>query len=130
MTIYKRHGPRTMDMNKSKIFFLAVLIFAWSIPGTALAAEKHPMIRFFQDHISPADGDRCPMTPSCSAYAARAAEKHGIVMGWIMACDRLVRCGRNETGISPHVRINGRDYTSDPVKNNDFWWFKPKETNK
>lgn len=44
-----------------------------------------------------------------------------------MACDRLVRCGRNEMDLSPVRRINGTDYTYDPVDANDFWWFNKKE---
>lgn len=90
--------------------------------------DKNTMIQFFQNHISSADGNRCPMTPSCSEYAARAIKKHGMVMGWVMACDRLVRCGRDEVGISPHIRINAQDYVYDPVSANDFWWFnRPEE---
>ncbi|WDP93271.1 MAG: membrane protein insertion efficiency factor YidD [Desulfobacter sp.] len=95
--------------------------------GDDETARRNPAIAFFQDHISAADGNRCPMTPSCSAYAARAVQKHGLVIGWIMACDRLVRCGRDEARISPHIRIKGREYISDPVSANDFWWFSKKE---
>jgi hypothetical protein len=51
-------------------------------------------------------------------------KKHGAVMGWIMACDRLVRCGRDEVNISPIIRINNQTYVSDPVSANDFWWFE------
>ncbi len=93
-----------------------------------MAKDKNIFIRFYQDHISAVDGARCPMTPSCSEYAARAMKKHGAVMGWIMACDRLVRCGRDEVHISPIIRINNHTYVSDPVSANDFWWFdKDKE---
>jgi len=67
------------------------------------------------------------MTPSCSSYAASSVKQHGPILGWIMACDRLVRCGRNEMDLSPVRRINGTDYTYDPVDANDFWWFNKKE---
>lgn len=98
-----------------------------SIAGDAPDSEINPVIGFFQKHISAADGHRCPMTPSCSTYAARAIEKHGLVMGWIMACDRIVRCGRDEARISPHIWIKDRQYISDPVDANDFWWFEKKK---
>jgi hypothetical protein len=65
------------------------------------------------------------MYPSCSHYAARALKEHGPVMGWIMTCDRLLRCGRSETRLSPRVRVHGRPLTFDPVEANDFWWFTP-----
>ncbi|MCG8633947.1 MAG: membrane protein insertion efficiency factor YidD [Desulfobacterales bacterium] len=113
----------------------AILILLLIFPGMVMAGDNTPdrdsgkniFIRFYQDHISAVDGARCPMTPSCSEYAARAIKKHGAVMGWIMACDRLVRCGRDEVSISPKIRINNRTYVSDPVSANDFWWFEKKE---
>ncbi len=79
-------------------------------------------LRMFQTLISPIDGDRCPMHPSCSAYAKRAVQKHGPLMGWVMACDRLLRCGRDECQRSARVRVNGRPKCNDPVTHNDFWW--------
>ncbi len=89
--------------------------------------KKNIFINFYQDHISAADGSRCPMTPSCSEYAAQAVKKHGPVTGWIMACDRLMRCGRDEARLSPTVWINNHGSVSDPVSANDFWWFNKKE---
>jgi putative membrane protein insertion efficiency factor len=86
---------------------------------------ENPILRFYQATISRADGNRCPMYPSCSHYAARALKKHGPVMGWIMICDRLLRCGRSDTRLSPQVRLHGRTLTFDPVEANDFWWFFP-----
>lgn len=80
------------------------------------------LVRFYQDYISAVDGDRCPMVPSCSEYAKRCVKKHGVIMGWIMGADRLVRCGRDEVKTARPVWINGRKYLADPVENNDFWW--------
>ena len=85
--------------------------------------EKYPfLLCFYKTYISPADGDRCPMDPGCSLYGARAFEKHGILMGWVMACDRLLRCGRDEMDVSPPIIRNGKQYCYDPVSANDFWW--------
>ncbi len=80
------------------------------------------IISFYQKYISPVDGDRCPMYPSCSKYFRKAVKKHGWIKGWIMGMDRIVRCGRDEVHLSPKIWKNGRAYTYDPVKNNDFWW--------
>lgn len=108
------------------LFFLVVLflltpVFAQDRPPS----DTNKMIQFFQDHISGADGNRCPMTPSCSAYAARAIKKHGLVVGWVMALDRILRCGRSEVNLAPRRWINGEPYVYDPVSANDFWWFTP-----
>jgi putative membrane protein insertion efficiency factor len=78
-------------------------------------------ITFYQKFISPADGDRCRMTPSCSAYAREAFQAHGFFLGWIMTCDRLMRCGRDETRLSPGIlTLDGR-LTQDPLSRNDSW---------
>lgn len=86
--------------------------------------ESHPILGFYERFISPVDGDRCPMHPTCSAYAREAVQRHGLFMGWIMACDRLVRCGRDETRISPSIIKDKNRTTLDPVSANDFWWYK------
>lgn len=94
-------------------------------PKEAVAGHPSRIVQFYQDHLSGAAGGRCPMVPSCSAYAAQAIEKHGPVKGWIMAFDRVLRCGRSETSLAPQIRINGQSLTHDPVSVNDFWWFTP-----
>ena len=78
-------------------------------------------IRFFQHFLSGADGHRCPMTPSCSSYALQAMQRHGSVKGWIMACDRLMRCGHDELKLSPSTLTRHGVRCLDPVQNNDFW---------
>ncbi len=75
----------------------------------------------FRRQISPIDGDRCPMYPSCSRYSLDAVDKHGLLMGWIMTCDRLLRCGRDELSLSPPVIVDDERRCYDPVKDNDFW---------
>ncbi len=82
------------------------------------------LVHFYQKYISPVDGDRCPMYPSCSGYIKECIKKHGLLLGGIMGFDRIVRCGRDEVKLAPPVWINGKKYTYDPVENNDFWWSK------
>ncbi len=81
-------------------------------------------IHLFRKFVSSADGDRCAMYPSCSTYALHSFKQHGLLMGWIMTCDRLMRCGRDEIHLQPSVIQNGVRLTYDPVSNNDFWWRK------
>ncbi|MBI4577997.1 MAG: membrane protein insertion efficiency factor YidD [Planctomycetes bacterium] len=42
--------------------------------------------------VSPRLQARCGFTPSCSQYASLAVERHGLVVGWFRAADRLMRC--------------------------------------
>ena len=76
------------------------------------------------NHLSAVRRGPCPMHPSCSEYARQAMAKHGRVKGWLMATDRLMRCGRDETRLAPKVWVNGQIKYYDPVDNNDFWWVK------
>jgi uncharacterized protein len=78
-------------------------------------------VQGYQKHISPVLGGKCPMHPSCSNYCAEAVKKHGVILGWIMTCDRLMRCGRDELNEAQAIRVNGQVLCDDPVSNNDFW---------
>jgi putative membrane protein insertion efficiency factor len=84
-------------------------------------------IHLYRKHISSSGGDRCPMYPSCSTYSLEAFEKHGVIKGWIMTCDRLMRCGRDELRLGSPVIIRGKTRTYDSINNNDFWWNKSGE---
>jgi putative membrane protein insertion efficiency factor len=50
-------------------------------------------IRAYQRWISPIRPPACRFTPSCSAYAVTAVERHGAVRGGWLATRRLLRCG-------------------------------------
>lgn len=118
---------------------LYLIIFSSALPlqsqadDSALIIENHSnsekaqptnaLFDLYREHISAVDGDRCGMSPSCSGYGEQAIKKHGLFMGWIMTCDRLIRCGRDETHISRSIRSNGKLLTLDPLEANDFWWY-------
>lgn len=65
--------------------------------GGALA-----LIRFFQIVISPQDGPSCRYRPVCSAYGRQAVERHGALLGALMAGERILRCNPyNQPGDDP-----------------------------
>lgn len=90
------------------------------IRETTINPLKH-LVRFYKYYISPIDGSRCPMYPSCSQYSIECFEKHGFITGWLMTCDRLFH-EADEMKQTPIVLINNRYKFYDPVENNDFWW--------
>lgn len=49
-------------------------------------------IRFYQYFLSPWVGNNCRFTPTCSAYAIEAIEKHGPLKGLWLAARRIGRC--------------------------------------
>jgi len=115
-------------MIKSIILFF-FLIFSGSI--FAQNAMKAPIIikdksinywgdennfyNFYKKYISPIDGDRCMMYPSCSTYSKEAIGRFGFFRGFVMTCDRLTRCG-NDLHKYPQFIYNGRVYIVDPVE--------------
>lgn len=111
---------------RNNIVFIIFMIYC--LFATNAFCDQNPVIDFYQKHISAVDGNRCPMYPSCSSYAAKAMEKHGVAIGWVMAIDRVVRCGRDEATVSASYKIDGHILVYDPVEANDFWWFNKEDT--
>lgn len=118
------------------IFFLFLACIPSCTPpiraDRGLAGGFNPLlsaIDFYREnlnHLSAVKDSECPMYPSCSSYSIESIEKHGFLTGWVMTCDRLIRCGRDELRLSPEVIVNGRLKCYDPVEGNDFWWYKEK----
>jgi putative membrane protein insertion efficiency factor len=49
-------------------------------------------VRAYQVTLSPLLPPSCRYTPSCSAYAIEALERHGALRGSWLAARRLLRC--------------------------------------
>lgn len=75
-----------------------------SAVGTERVAASHPapvvairwlataLIRVYQLFLSPLFPASCRYTPTCSAYAVEAIERHGVVRGSWLAARRIARC--------------------------------------
>jgi putative component of membrane protein insertase Oxa1/YidC/SpoIIIJ protein YidD/TM2 domain-containing membrane protein YozV len=46
----------------------------------------------YQNIVSSSQGDVCNFSPSCSRFGRQAVEQYGIMLGTLMAADRLTRC--------------------------------------
>lgn len=123
-----------------RICLVTILIYLVSACATTGTTQRDPqdrqkprgsfLIRFYRgplNHLSAVRLGQCPMYPSDSAYGLKAVKKHGPIVGWAMAFDRLLRCGRDETRLAPRVIVNGKWKSYDPVENNDFWWHEEKK---
>ena len=61
---------------------------AWRAPRLALIG----LVRLYRLLLSPWVGSSCRFTPSCSAYALEALDRHGAVAGSGLVAWRLLRC--------------------------------------
>lgn len=50
------------------------------------------VLKGYRAGISPLYGDVCRYYPSCSAYAMRAIQEHGVVIGTALGVRRIGRC--------------------------------------
>ncbi len=50
------------------------------------------LIRIYQRALSPLSPPSCRFTPTCSAYATEAIERHGAIRGGWLATRRVFRC--------------------------------------
>lgn len=60
----------------------------WRLPRAALIG----LVRAYRLLLSPWVGQSCRFTPTCSAYAIRALDKHGAIVGAGLAGWRILRC--------------------------------------
>jgi hypothetical protein len=93
---------------------LAVVDEGFAFPGGVLDWA----LAAYQGTSSPVSGGRCPMTPSCSAYAREAIGRYGAAVGVMMTVDRLY----HEQGLIGEVpfviRPDGTGRWFDPPEGN------------
>jgi Putative membrane protein insertion efficiency factor len=110
-----------------------ILIWSVSLSGCSHTSGDQSRVSLYDNilgmyheplnHLSAVRRGVCPMHPSCSEYSRQAVEKHGFNLGWAMAMDRLLRCGRDELRRAPPILVNGQYKFYDPLSANDNWWY-------
>ena len=60
--------------------------------GALLAWPLIALVRVYQLFVSPLLPPSCRYTPSCSAYAVEALQRHGALRGSWLAARRIARC--------------------------------------
>ena len=113
-----------------------------TVPGPLLAPHSHGaapsgasapggnspllkgLLRFYRAVISPVDGDRCDMAPTCSLYAGQALRAHGAFMGIILTADRLLHEADEQRFVTPlkvRGRVRNETHYPDPLADNVYW---------
>jgi putative membrane protein insertion efficiency factor len=73
--------------------------------GTRLADRMIAAVRVYQRQISPKRPPCCRYSPTCSAYAVEALERHGAGRGTWLTVRRLVRCRPGAVGGADPVPV-------------------------
>ncbi|MDO5684888.1 MAG: membrane protein insertion efficiency factor YidD [Bifidobacterium sp.] len=74
-------------------------------------------IRVYQQAFSPyKGGPSCRFTPTCSAYALTAVQRHGALRGGLLALARLVKCGPWHPGGWDPVPPSGKGKRRNPAR--------------
>lgn len=87
-----------------------------SVPSGTSSELKMLMlsaVRLYQILISTQDRPGCMFHPSCSEYAKLAIGRYGILIGLLMAADRLQRCNGVNRELYPLDPVRGK--LLDPV---------------
>jgi len=109
------------------LFFAACTHHSVTQPNPSLYEDFLDIYRGPLNHLNAVKRGVCPMYPSCSEYSRQAVEKHGFAVGWAMAMDRLLRCGRDELRRAPTILVHGEWKFYDPLSANDNWWYSAAE---
>jgi uncharacterized protein len=77
------------------------------------------MLRAFQRVISPVDGPRCRLVPTCSEFARQAVKRYGLPIGIMLTASRLMRDNASVERYYRRALIGGRIVLYDPPE--DHW---------
>jgi hypothetical protein len=97
--------------------YLAILREA---PASGATAPFLAALDWYRTVLSPLDGNRCVMAPTCSLYAQQAFREHGTLLGFVLTADRLL----HESDEQPLVRsyvVRGQRHYLDPLSANTYW---------
>ena len=78
------------------------------------------LLSFYRNVISPLDGDRCVMAPTCSLYGHQAVREYGPWMGMVLIADRLLH-EADEIPLVPIIIERNEKLYLDPLESNTYW---------
>jgi uncharacterized protein len=86
------------------------ILRACRLPGLLL-------IRLYQKHLASEIRSRqCRYRPSCSNYAYEAIDRHGLIVGGLLAYERVSRCNPHHPAGDDPVPGNYHDHNQDSAR--------------
>jgi len=90
-------------------------------PETGTSAPFLSLLNWYRTVLSPLDGKRCEMAPTCSLYAQQAFREDGPFWGFILTADRLLHEADEKSRVRSYV-LRGERHYLDPLAANTYWW--------
>ncbi len=97
--------------------YLAILRRA---PASGTTAPFLGALDWYRTVVSPLDGPRCNMAPTCSLYAQQAFREEGPLLGFILTADRLLHEADEQARVRSYV-VRGQRRYLDPLSDNTYW---------
>ena len=109
-------GPWSVDLRHPSMAKPAARLRPLAPAASAQAFGQ--WLKLWTKLLTRIDGPRCLHRPSCSAYAGQAVARHGLVLGWWMSLNRILRGARSSAlRMLPRIRSGRGILWADPVKN-------------
>ncbi|MBI1912256.1 MAG: membrane protein insertion efficiency factor YidD [Deltaproteobacteria bacterium] len=77
------------------------------------------LIYLYKNFISPVLPPSCRFYPSCSDYAYKAFDEHGVSKGFLLAAKRLLRCHPFNPGGYDPVPHSRHHFCAAPIKKHE-----------
>lgn len=88
-------------------------------PASDTSAPFLAALNWYRTTVSPLDGPRCQMAPTCSLYAQQAFREYGL-FGFILTADRLLHEADELGRVGSYIERGQRRYL-DPLSANVYW---------
>jgi hypothetical protein len=120
----KMKGPGPGSARRKPLSTVAVKTYLPRKAGESSGAGTpvlQGLLGFYRSVISPVDGNRCVMAPTCSLYSHQAIAEHGVIMGIFLTADRLLHEGDDIPRV-PRISEGGETLYVDTLEANTYWW--------
>ncbi len=104
-----------------KVLCALLLVFSFQVsccenrpPSSKSARIGVYAIDWYKQNIASLNILQCDFYPTCSQYTKQAMQKYGFLKGWMMGCDRLMRCN-HDLWVYPEVKVDGQLKKYDPI---------------
>lgn len=127
-------GLKNSQRPRSRWWWAALLIAVLGLAAIDLGGRAEvskqliarPLLKFYRAGPARLNMSPCPSSPSCSVYAEQAIDRFGLVIGSMVAADRLIH-EHSRLAEGPWIIDGRRLAVHDPLPPRLAWWDKQAE---